>query len=107
MNPRQAMGVAGWMILLLGGWIPGEGRLGAAEVKQTGTLRAPEATQAATADERFIYAISSTGIAKYDRATGARVAISTGPAHHLNSGFLSEGKIYCAHSNYPQRPEKS
>ncbi len=54
-----------------------------------------------------MYAIDSKVVAKYDRATPARLAVSTGPAKHLNSGFLWKGKLYCAHSNYPQRPEKS
>src|SRR6187402_810935 len=49
---------------------------------------APEANQAAAADDHFLYAIDSTRIAKYDRQTGARVAISAGRAHHLNSGFF-------------------
>lgn len=74
---------------------------------QTGALAAPEGNQAAAADECFVYAIGSKLIAKYDRATGQRVALSTGEAHHLNSGFLWEGKILCAHSNYPRKPEKS
>ncbi|RYD61645.1 MAG: endonuclease [Verrucomicrobiaceae bacterium] len=71
------------------------------------TLSAPEAHQAAAADDSFVYAISSTAVAKYDRTTGALVARSTGKAKHLNSGFLWEGKLYCAHSNFPQKPEKS
>lgn len=76
-------------------------------VKETGRMPAVEAAQAAAADEQFVYAISSTAVAKYDRATGARLAVSTGKAKHLNSGFLWEGKLYCAHSNYPTKPEHS
>jgi hypothetical protein len=76
-------------------------------VKETGRMPAVEAAQAAAADEQFVYAISSTAVAKYDRATGARLAVSTGEAKHLNSGFLWEGKLYCAHSNYPTKPEHS
>jgi endonuclease/exonuclease/phosphatase family metal-dependent hydrolase len=72
-----------------------------------GTLSAPEAHQAAAADDRFVYAITNTQVARYDRETGLRVAISTGPALHLNSGFLADGKLYCAHSNFPQTPEQS
>lgn len=68
---------------------------------------APEAFQAAAADGKFLYAISSTQVARYDRATGERLAISTGPAKHLNSGLIHEGRLLCAHSNYPQTPEKS
>lgn len=75
--------------------------------RQTAAIDALEAVQAAAADERFLYAIANTQVAKYDRTTRKRVAISTGDAHHLNSGFFWEGKLYCAHSNYPRTPEKS
>jgi hypothetical protein len=74
---------------------------------QTATLPAKEANQAAAADERFVYAIASAVVGKYDRATGERLAVSTGAAHHLNSGFLWEGRLYSAHSNYPAKPERS
>lgn len=73
----------------------------------TATIAAPEAVQAAAADEQFAYAIASAKIAKYERETGNRVGLSTGPAEHLNSGFLDKGKLYCAHSNYPRTPERS
>lgn len=68
---------------------------------------AAEATQAAAANDRFVYAISNTVVAKYDRTTGKRVSRSTGEASHLNSGFFADGKMYCAHSNYPHKPERS
>jgi len=74
---------------------------------KTAELAAPEAHQASAADERFVYAITSRQVAKYDRATGRRIAISTGAAQHLNSGFLWKGKLLCAHSNYPKTPERS
>lgn len=70
-------------------------------------LAAPEANQAAAADQNFVYAITNHQIAKYDRATGQRVAVSTGAAQHLNSGFLWNGTLLCAHSNYPKTPEQS
>lgn len=73
----------------------------------TEVFSAPEAHQAAAADGEFVYAISSTAVAKYDRATRQRVAVSTGKAKHLNSGFFRDGMLYCAHSNYPQKPEES
>lgn len=75
--------------------------------KQTRAVSAPEANQAAAADERYLYAIGNTQIAKYDCKTGERIALSIGPAKHLNSGFVWEGKLYCAHSNYPKTPELS
>lgn len=70
-------------------------------------LAAPEAIQAAVADEQFVYAIASQQVAKYDRATGKRIGVSTGQAKHLNSGFLWNGRLLCAHSNYPEKPERS
>jgi len=73
----------------------------------TKTLSAPEAHQAAAANEKFVYAIANTKVAKYDRQTEKLIATSTGDAKHLNSGFLWEGRLYCAHSNYPALPEQS
>lgn len=70
------------------------------------TIPSPQATQAAAADERFVYAVSSKAIAKIDRATGKEIALSTGEASHLNSAFISDGKVYCAHSNFPKTPEQ-
>jgi len=75
--------------------------------RTSGELAAPEAIQAAAADERFVYAVASHEVAKYDRVSGLRVAISTGEATHLNSAFLWDGKLLCAHSNYPVTPERS
>ena len=74
---------------------------------RSGALPAPEAVQAAAADEKFLYAIASKQVAQYDRETGQRVAVSQGTAKHLNSGFLWKGRLYCAHSNYPRKPEQS
>jgi hypothetical protein len=73
----------------------------------TRAIPAPEARQAAAADRHFVYAIDSTVIARYDRGTGERVALSRGEAHHLNSGFIEGNRMYCAHSNFPQKPERS
>jgi hypothetical protein len=71
------------------------------------SVTSPHATQAAAADSEFIYAVSSKIIAKLDRSTGKELAISTGDASHLNSALLLEGKLYAAHSNFPQKPEQS
>jgi len=71
------------------------------------SIPSAHAHQAAAADTQFLYAIGSESIAKIDRATGQELAVSTGKAKHLNSGFLWQGKLYCAHSNYPRKPEKS
>ena len=74
---------------------------------ETRRIPAPEAHQAAAADREFYYAVTNEKIAKYDRASGKLVATSTGPAKHLNSAFLFEGNLVCAHSNYPVLPEQS
>ncbi|MEK6258622.1 MAG: hypothetical protein AABP62_08375 [Planctomycetota bacterium] len=69
---------------------------------------ATEAHQAAAADDKFVYAIANSVVAKYDRTTGDKIATNTGEkATHLNSGFVFEGRLYCAHSNYPKTPEQS
>lgn len=71
-------------------------------------IPAVEANQAAAADGEFVYAITNAIVAKYDRKSGQRIAVSSGEqATHLNSGFIYEGKLYCAHSNYPKTPEQS
>jgi len=69
-------------------------------------LASPYATQAAAADEHFVYAVASGVVAKLDRASGTQLALSTGKASHLNSALLLEGKLYCAHSNFPAIPEQ-
>ncbi|MDD4019033.1 MAG: endonuclease [Kiritimatiellae bacterium] len=73
----------------------------------TREIASPDAVQAAAADERHVYAVNSSRIVKYDRATGRELATSTGAAIHLNSGTLRDGKIHCAHSNFPNKPDRS
>ena len=74
----------------------------------TRLIASPHATQAAAADERHVYAISNTTVASYDRRTGALVRTGTAAdAKHLNSGFVHDGLVYCAHSNYPAEPPES
>lgn len=72
-----------------------------------GSFLAPEANQASASDENYYYAIGSTQIVKYDRRTFERLAVSKGSAEHLNSGFLMDGLLYSAHSNYPKKPDES
>ena len=88
-------------LLLAQGVLVGE------EWKAERKMPAAEAHQAAASDKDFVYAITSRGVAKYDRKSGKRVATSEGAAKHLNSGFFWKGKLLCAHSNYPLKPERS
>lgn len=111
-SPRHS-----WLVLLCGAWFASiccaqNAALCCAQEaepvwRESATLPADEATQAAAADDRHVYAISSRAIAKYDRRLGQRLAESSGSATHLNSGFFWQGKLYCAHSNYPAKPERS
>jgi hypothetical protein len=74
---------------------------------KTAEMPSPLANQAAAADDRYVYVVDDGVIGKYDRDTGKELARSTGKATHLNSGFLYEGKLYAAHSNYPKKPHQS
>ena len=72
---------------------------------------APEAVQAVAVDDGHFYAIANTAIGKYDKQTGKLVsrwkASEQTPLKHMNAGIVIDGKLYCAHSNYPHFPEAS
>jgi hypothetical protein len=70
-------------------------------------LKSEHATQAAAATDKHIYVVSNFHVVTYDRATGKLLATSEGKAEHLNSAFVWKGKVYCAHSNYPKKPDTS
>jgi len=69
---------------------------------------AAEAHQAVAVDKTSFFAISSREIARYQKTTGKQLAKWTPPKEstirHLNSGVVIEGKLYCAHSNWPKQP---
>lgn len=69
---------------------------------------AEEARQAVAVDATHFYAITNRRIGKYVKASGAKVAAwqdeDGGPFIHLNSGVVIDGRLYCAHSNYPAVP---
>ena len=71
----------------------------------------PEARQAVAVDDRHFYAIDNQIIAKYDKKSGQRVGEwrgeKDGPIIHLDSGVVVDGKLYTAHSNYPEWPMTS
>lgn len=72
------------------------------------TFAAPEARQGVAADNRHFYAVDNTRIAKYTIASGQRAGQWAGPRggliRHLNSCLASDGRLWCANSNYPQVP---
>ena len=71
----------------------------------------PEARQGVAVDDSFFYAINTRQIAKYNRVTGEFIKQwqeqENGPIIHLDSGAVINGKLYCAHSNYPGIPMTS
>ena len=72
---------------------------------------APEARQGVAADGEYLYVISNHELAKYSKVTGVRTAAWScpkgQPLTHINAGVIYEGRLYCAHSNYPGVPHVS
>ncbi len=71
-------------------------------------FKAAEARQGVAVDAHHFYAIDNRAVGKYNKRTGERVGgyVSSGGGaiHHLNSGIVLDGRLYCAHSNYPSVP---
>lgn len=72
---------------------------------------AAEAKQGAAADATYLFVISNHAIGQYRKTTGERTAgwecPEGEPLIHLNAGIVHEGRLYCAHSNYPGVPNLS
>lgn len=77
----------------------------------TRTYSTTQARQAIAVDDNYFYAIDSYQIGKYDKKTGELVKAWSGSKDgfikHLNSGKVIDGKLYCAHSDYPAVPRHS
>ena len=74
-------------------------------------FKTKDARQGIAVDERFFYAIDSRKIAKYHKKTGKLIKKweewENGQIIHLDSGVIVNGKLVCAHSNYPGIPMTS
>ncbi len=85
--------------------------LAQSRLTQIAEFAVPEANQGVGVDDRYFYAIDNTTIAKYDKKTGTlvtrRVQEGKGPLIHLDGATVLDGRIYCAHSNYPAWPMTS
>lgn len=83
----------------------------AATFRKVAEFDVPEANQAVCVDKENFYAINNRTIAKYEKHSGRLVekweGAKDGQIKHLDSGLVMDGKIYCAHSNYPQWPMTS
>ena len=87
-------------------------RSGAAPMlEQIGEFTIPEANQGVGVDARHFYAVDNYVIGKYDKKTGKLLkkwqGAKSGPIVHLDSAMLMDGKLYAAHSNYPDWPMTS
>ena len=80
-------------------------------LEQIGEFTVPEANQGVGVDAHHFYAVDNYVIGKYDKKTGKLVkkwqGDKKGPILHLDSAMLMDGKLYAAHSNYPQWPMTS
>jgi len=96
------------LVHVAGGDEPAAGRWQHIEVTR---IKAPEAHQGVAVDDQHFYAITNRAIGKYRKDTGARVAgwedVPGGRLKHLNAGVVIDGRLYCAHSNFPTIPEES
>lgn len=84
---------------------------GASRLEQIGEFVIPEAYQGIGVDDRYFYAVHNRIIAKYDKKTGKPAGKWEGPKEgpivHLDSAMVMDGKIFAAHSNYPEWPMTS
>lgn len=75
------------------------------------TFSSPDAHQAVAVDSSHFYAIASRSISKHDKTTGEKISEwqeeTDGGILHLDSGVIVGGKLYAAHSNYPDLPMTS
>jgi len=80
-------------------------------LEQIGEFTVREANQGVGVDAGHFYAVDNYAIGKYDKSTGKLVkkwqGDKKGPILHLDSAMVMDGKLYAAHSNYPQWPMTS
>ena len=89
---------------------PGNAAVPALKAQEVRRFSAPDAFQGVAVDAHAFYAISDNRITKYDKATGRRSASwsdRSGSIVHLNSCTIRNALLFCAHSNYPDRPPRS
>ncbi len=80
-------------------------------LEQIGEFAVKEANQGVGVDANHFYAVDNYAIGKYDKKTGKLVkkweGDKKGPILHLDSAMLMDGKLYAAHSNWPDWPMTS
>lgn len=86
------------------------GKKGEWQHEELKRFKADEAHQGVAVDTEHFYAITNAAIGKYRKDSGERVGgwkETQGRIKHLNAGIVLDGKLWCAHSNYPEMPMKS
>jgi hypothetical protein len=70
-----------------------------------------DANQGVGVDRKYFYAVNNRTITKHDRTTGEPLlqfaGHPDGPIEHMDSGAVVNGKLYAAHSNWPEWPMES
>lgn len=71
------------------------------------TYNVPLARQAVAVDAEYFYVINNSSITKHLKISGEQVGSwedKDSLIHHMNSGIIIDGKLYCINSNYPEIP---
>jgi hypothetical protein len=74
------------------------------------TYDVPSSKQGVAVDSRHFYVINNSSITKHRKTDGLLVRTwedQDSLIHHLNSGIVINGKLYCINSNYPEIPMAS
>ena len=106
MNKAAALGVFLWLLV-------GQAAVPRATplLQQLREFAVREANQGVGVDERYFYAVDNQAIGKYDKKSGTLVkrwqGEKDGPIRHLDGAMLMGGRLYAAHSNYPEWPMTS
>lgn len=83
----------------------------AATFEEIARFKAHEARQGVAVDKDSVYVISNHAIGKYSKNTHKLLKSweckEGEPLIHLNSAIVREGRLVCAHSNYPGVPMTS
>lgn len=84
--------------------------LQAQQAKEIRRFHLQEVKQGVAVDATHFYVINNTSITKHTKTDGKQAAAwkdTTGLLKHLNAGIVIGNKLYCAHSNYPDKPMAS
>ncbi|MCP1382140.1 hypothetical protein [Runella salmonicolor] len=82
----------------------------AQQAKEIRRFQLKEVKQGVAVDAVHFYVINNSSISKHTKTDGKQVAYwkdTTGIFKHLNSGIIIGNKLYCANSNYPDKPMAS